>query len=159
MLAVASDADGERLTRALELGTDDLGVVTDDPSLDGPLAGLLGAARRTGSPWLLVCGCDMPLVSAGALDVLLDRADDGVDAVVPIVDGHDQPMLALYDPERVLELAPELGGRGPRELLDRLDRVERVDATEVDASLASAVTNVNTRADLEAVRERAVDRR
>jgi molybdopterin-guanine dinucleotide biosynthesis protein A len=158
MLAVASEGDGERLTRALELGTDDLTVVTDDPSLDGPLAGLLGAARRSESPWLLVCGCDMPLVSAETLGVLIARAHDGVDAVVPVVDGHDQPMLALYDRKRVLDLAPELAGQGPRALLDLLDSVERIDATGVDAPLANAVTNVNTRAELDAVGKRAGDR-
>lgn len=157
MLAVASGEDGERLTRALGLDADRVTVVTDDPSLDGPLAGLLGAARRSESPRLLVCGCDMPLVSAEALDVLIARADDGVDAVVPVVDGHDQPMLALYDRERVRELAPDLRGQGPRGLLDLLGRVDRVDATEVDASLANAVTNVNTQAELEAVRKRAGD--
>jgi molybdopterin-guanine dinucleotide biosynthesis protein A len=96
----------------------------------------------------------MPLVTPEAIDALVDHLVDGVDAVVPVVDGHDQPLHALYRPEAVMRVAAGLEGRGPRALLDRLDTVVGVPADEVDAPLASAVTNVNTREQLEAVRRR-----
>jgi len=159
ILAVATDRQSERLARTLGLDANDLTVVTDAPSLDGPLSGLLAAARRSSSRWLLGCGCDMPLVTVDAVEALVGRVAADVDAVVPVVAGHDQPMLALYRRDRVLELATELGSQGPRGLLDRLDRVERVDAAGVESSLASAVTNVNTREELERVRRRVDDRR
>jgi len=159
MLAVATAEEGDRLVRAVGRDVGSVTTVTDDPSLDGPLAGVVAAAGAADSAWLLVCGCDMPLVTEPVVRTLADRAAAGVDAVVPVVDGYDQPMLALYDRERVLDGATELGGRGPRALVDRLARVERVEASSVDAALARAVTNVNTRAELDAVRERTAERR
>jgi len=96
----------------------------------------------------------MPLLTASAVETLVGRATDDVRAVVPVVDGHEQPLLALYDRGRVVELGPELADRGPRALVERLERVERVDATAVDAPLARAVTNVNTQAELAQVREK-----
>jgi molybdopterin-guanine dinucleotide biosynthesis protein A len=96
----------------------------------------------------------MPLVSPPAFGALRDDAGPDVDAVVPVVDGHDQPLHALYRRDAVLAGAAGLAGRGPRALLDRLDSVRRVPVTDADAPLARAVTNVNTREDLAAVRER-----
>jgi|GEM_PF-126046 len=154
LLAVATHEDGDRLTRALSNDGDRVEVVVDAPSFEGPLAGIVVAASQTDRPWLLVCGCDMPLVSPATFETLRDDAGPDVDAVVPVVDGHDQPLHALYRREAVVAGVAGLDGRGPRALLEGLDSVQRVPATEVDGPLATAVTNVNTREDLERVRER-----
>jgi molybdopterin-guanine dinucleotide biosynthesis protein A len=154
LLAVASHEDGDRLTRALSDDGDSVEVVVDDPSLTGPLAGLVVAAGQADRPWLLVCGCDMPLVSPTTFGTLRDYAGPDVDAVVPVVDGHDQPLHALYRREAVIAGAAGLNGRGPRALLEGFENVRRVPATDTGAPLATAVTNVNTREDLEEVRER-----
>jgi molybdopterin-guanine dinucleotide biosynthesis protein A len=154
LLAVATHEDGDRLTRALPDDGDRVEVVVDDPSFAGPLAGLVVAAGQTDRPWLLVCGCDMPLVSPQTFGTLRDYAGPGIDAVVPVVDGHDQSLHALYRGDAVVANAAGLEERGPRALLERLDNVRRVAAADVDEALATAVTNVNTREDLEAVRDR-----
>mgnify|MGYP000554188979 CR=1 FL=1 len=160
LLAVAGHDEGERLARALSDGGegesegDRVEVVVDAPSFSGPLAGLVAATVRADRPWLLVCGCDMPLVSPPAFEVLSDRASPETDAVVPVVDGHDQPLHALYRREAVVRAAAGLEGSGPRALLDRLADVERIRAEEVDVELAATVTNVNTREELDRVRER-----
>jgi len=158
VLSVATADQAERLRNAL----DDRAVepVRDDPSLSGPLAGLAAAAAATDAPRLFVCACDIPLVSPEGIDALrarLAEADangDAVGAVVPVVDDHDQPLHALY---RRSALDDALGHLAPGDaLLTLLDglAVERVAADAVDAPLAEATTNVNTRADLAALRER-----
>jgi len=154
LLAVASHDEGDRLTRALSDDGDRVEVVVDDPSFSGPLAGLVAATGRADRPWLLVCGCDMPLVSPPTFGVVRDRATPDADAVVPVVDGHDQPLHALYSREAVVRAAAGLEGSGPRALLERLDAVERIQGEDVDAGLAAAVTNVNTREELDRVRDR-----
>lgn len=52
--------------------------------------------------WAVVVACDLPLVSAalfGWLAGLAAEAEDGVerwDAIVPVVDGYEEPLHALY---------------------------------------------------------------
>lgn len=157
LLAVASEDESTRLTRALSDDGYRVEVVVDDPSFSGPLAGLVAAAERADHPWLLVCGCDMPLVSRSTFEVLYDRASPETDAVVPVVEGHDQPLHALYRRDDVVRAVAGLEGSGPRALLDRVEAIERVREEEVDAGLTTAVTNVNTREELDRVRERTTE--
>ncbi|QPV63575.1 molybdenum cofactor guanylyltransferase [Halosimplex litoreum] len=162
ILSVATDEQGERLANAL--GDRAVEPVRDDPSLSGPLAGVAAAAAATDAPWLFVCGCDMPLVSPASVGALRARlaasADDragergDADAVVPVVDGYDQPLHALYRRGAVDDaLADRSSTDALLTVLDGL-AVERVAADAVAAPLAEATTNVNTRADLAALRGR-----
>lgn len=150
LLAVATDEEGDRLADAISVPVD---PVVDATDRTGPLAGLVAAAAATDATWLLVCGCDMPLVSADAFAVLIGALTDGTDAVVPVVDGHDQPLHALYRRAAISRVAPSLPATaGPSALLDSLESVHRVDDSSVDASLETAVTNVNTASDLAGLR-------
>lgn len=156
LLSVATDAQADRLREAL--GDRPVEPVRDSEHRSGPLAGLDAAVRATDAPWLFVCACDMPRVTPAGVDALSDRLadhegrDSVVDAVVPLVDGRDQPLHALYR-RSALEsaLAALSGDDAVFALLDRLT-VARVDAGD-GSPLAAATTNVNTRADLEALRE------
>jgi len=160
LLSVATDDQAERLRDALDERVE---PVRDDPSLSGPLAGLAAAIAATDAPWLFVSACDMPLVSPESIDALRTRLGEAaggvgtgasIDAVVPVVDGHDQPLHALYRRSALGEALAELAaGEALMALLDRL-AVERVAADAADAALTEATTNVNTRAELAALRER-----
>jgi molybdopterin-guanine dinucleotide biosynthesis protein A len=162
LLSVATDEGAERLRNAL--GDRAVEPVRDDPSLSGPLAGLAGAAAATDAPWLFVCACDMPLVSPASIGALRSRlaaidddraAERGeVDAVVPVVDGHEQPLHALYRRSTSDDALAHLdAGDAPMTLLDEL-AAERIAADAVEAPLAEATANVNTRAELAALRDR-----
>ena len=151
LVAVRGPADREPLASVLPDAT----FVEDDPEFEGPLAGVAGAARAATAPWLFVCACDMPLLSAPAVAWLADRAD-GADAVVVAVDGVDQPTHALYSREAVLTALPALpGDAGVRSLVGALPAVRRL-PVEAGGSvdLAASLTNVNRRAELRALRER-----
>lgn len=163
VLAVADESQGERLRSAL--GERTVETVRDGDALTGPLAGLFSAVAAVDAPWLFVCACDMPLVTPAGIETLRAQVtaaeavpDDTpetapVEAVVPVVDGFDQPLHALYRRQALDGVADDLSaGDALMGLLDRLT-VRRVDAADADAPLAAATTNVNTRADLDAVRE------
>ncbi len=63
----------------------------------GPLGGLYTALVFSPHPWCLLAACDYPLLSPGTVRTLLARANDTLaDAVVPVVDGRAQPLLAAY---------------------------------------------------------------
>jgi len=128
--------------------------VEDDPDFEGPLAGVVGAARACSEPWLFVCGCDMPLLAPAAVGWLLDRAAG--DAVAVTEDGVVQPTHALYRRDAVLRVASDLPrDGGVRALVESLGDVARYPVEAgADAGLASSLANVNTRADLRALRER-----
>ncbi|WP_123533337.1 molybdenum cofactor guanylyltransferase [Halosimplex salinum] len=169
VLSVATDEQAERLRDAL--GDRPVETVADSPGRSGPLAGLAAAVDVVDAPWLFVCACDMPLVSPESVDALRSRlhesgGDDSdadgaatadsttVDAVVPVVDGFDQPLHALYRRSALTTaLRDHSAGDSMMALLDEL-AVERIAVDDADAPLAAATTNVNTRADLDAVRER-----
>jgi len=157
ILSVATDAQADRLASALRNRA--VETVYDSTAHAGPLAGLSTAVETVEAPWLFVCACDMPLVSAdsvGALAARLEGADSAgePDAVVPVVDGYDQPLHALYRRSALVAALDELAENDAMmALLDRLT-VERVEASDANAALAAATTNVNTKADLETVRDR-----
>jgi len=177
VVAVANGEQSERLRGALDqVASDDpfaFETVVDVSTLSGPLAGILAAAETVDTDWLFVCACDMPLVTPAGIDAVRDAAsvadsglgtDDAVaiDALVPVVDGYDQPLHALYRRSALERARPALAaGDATMALLDEL-RVERVTAADLDwsdseSTLAEATTNVNTREDLDAVRNRRRD--
>ena len=67
----------------------------DDVPGEGPLGGLATGLRRIDG-WALAVAGDMPFISAAACRHLIDSSDCGCDAVVPVLDGHAQPLHAVY---------------------------------------------------------------
>lgn len=173
ILAVVTDEEADRLQAAVEPSVE---TVRDGPDHAGPLAGLFAAAAAAGvdagasDGWLFACACDMPLVSPASIDALASAAattsgGDRPAAVVTVVDGYDEPLHALYRPAAVTAVEGEVpDGAGLMALLDALDSLEgfdgvvRVEATDLGRPVLDAVSNVNTRADLAAVRERLEER-
>lgn len=121
----------------------------------GPLAGLcagLEHAAQTGVPWIFAVATDMPFVRPALIEQLATyRA--GVDAVVPLINGHPQPLAAFYSINALPAVRALLDGDGKRSLraaLERL-RVAHVHAAELNAAdpgLASFV-DLDTPEDLE----------
>jgi molybdopterin-guanine dinucleotide biosynthesis protein MobB len=70
----------------------------DPPDVEGPLAGILAALRRTpGATWV-IAGCDQPLLSPAAVAWLLDRRTPGKWAILPRNRGRTaEPFPAVYD--------------------------------------------------------------
>jgi len=155
VVAVRTAAERARYGRLLG---ERVRFATDAPEFDGPLAGLVGAALTTDARWLFCCGCDMPLLDPAAVGWLVDRCDglDGAGAVaVEHPDGVVEPLHTLYRRERVGAARERLSrSAGLRAALAELD-VHVVPAAAVPdrVPMARSTTNVNTRADLAAVRE------
>ena len=82
-------------------------VVDDAVAHDGPLAALhAGLAALTGEADVaFACGVDTPLLDPAFVRAVLRALHKGDDAVVPIVGGRSQPLLAAYR----VRIAPRLG--------------------------------------------------
>ena len=94
-----------------ELPPLDAVVVDDAVAYDGPLAALYeGLLALDGKAEVaFACGVDTPLLAPAFVRAVLRSLHKGDDAVVPIIGGRSQPLLAAYR----VKLAPRL-----RALLD-----------------------------------------
>ncbi len=109
--------------------------VCDDPSHAGPLAGLASGLAQAKTPWVFAVACDMPFITPELIECLAGfRAD--VDAVVPVVQGHPQPMAAFYATRSLSNLRETLNGGGKLSLRAWLEKlqVRYVNETEMQAA-------------------------
>lgn len=141
--------------RTIRAALDDPAAVRfrfDDPTFDGPLAGIAGALPATDATWGVVCAGDAPLVSPGAVERLVDHREAGSDAVLPVRGGTLEPLFGLYRLPALAEALGELpGDAGPRALRGILPCTTVPVFESGDGPLARALLNVNTPAEFERV--------
>jgi molybdopterin-guanine dinucleotide biosynthesis protein A len=118
----------------------------------GPLTGIFSGLKASPTNHVIVVPCDAPFVQPDVLGLLLSLRH-GFDAVVPVVGGRREPLIAVYAQSCVtpMEIALNSGDWSLQTLLRELN-VRYVDEDElrtVDPHLRSFV-NVNTPAELEA---------
>lgn len=140
-------------------------VVEDEQHGIGPLAGIIAGMRASTAERCLVCSCDAPLLQP-RLIAFLDEylAAGGADIVLPIANGHPQPLLAIYRRDAALPVfkaALEAGDLKINRIIASLVtvRVEEPSLVAADPALDS-FRNCNTPgalAELEASLVRAVD--
>lgn len=109
--------------------------VCDEPGVAGPLAGVIAALAEVKTPWAFIVACDMPFVTP-ALVELLARSRSGYQAVVPVVQGHQQTLAAFYAGSALGAMRAQLASGGKnslRAILGRL-RVHYVDESELMAA-------------------------
>jgi molybdopterin-guanine dinucleotide biosynthesis protein A len=85
----------------------DLGLrwVPDRFPGEGPLGGLITALESLEADVVVVLSCDLPHVTGEAVaSVVAALADDAADAAIPVVDGHQQTLLAAW--RRATALGP-----------------------------------------------------
>lgn len=87
----------------------------------GPLAGIYTALTVARHPLCLVVACDMPFLQPDLLRYMAGEAP-GWDAIVPLVDGHLEPLHAVYA-RSCRKAIGEMLGRGETCPLDLYPRV------------------------------------
>jgi molybdopterin-guanine dinucleotide biosynthesis protein A len=97
--------------------------VCDNPAHRGPLAGLAAGLQRTKTPWVFAVACDMPFIERAVIERLA-QFREGHQAVVPMVQGYPQPLLAYYSADCLAEMLACLNGDGKHSLRELLDRLQ-----------------------------------
>jgi len=121
-------------------------VVEDLYEAQGPLAGLVAAFEAVDTPLAFATSCDSPLTEPALIRYLASRAADS-DVVCPLVDGHPQPLVAVYRAAACLPVFRENVERGqfgswsPRGA--RRKTVDREEAATADPRLRTFL-NANT---------------
>lgn len=119
----------------------------------GPLAGIEAALSAARHDLAVMVACDMPLLAPDLVRAIVVAAE-GVDVVMPVLDGREQPLPAAYR-KSCLPVVEETLAAGEGRIVAilprlRVRRLERADLVSYDETLAS-FTNVNYPEDLERV--------
>lgn len=137
--------------------------VIDQYTDGGPVAGLRTAIDVVSEATALVLACDLPLLRTATLSALLERvdSDDGADpdCVLPLVDGHLQPLCGAYTVDTLrwaIDRFETPQHRSFKEVLERL-RVSTVPGEGLPGG-KEAFENINTWSDLQNIRSRFRDR-
>lgn len=126
----------------------------DVPGVFGPMAGLLSAARwQPTQPWLFIA-CDMPLVTAEALQWLVEQRRLGAWALMPETAQSKQPLCAIYEPP-VFPLLENAAASGRFSIHSAVAHPKTFNLP-VPASLQSAWTACNTPEEWEEVQKQKV---
>jgi len=128
----------------------DLIVLPDVPGVKGPMAGILAAQRWNPDASVLVAACDMPCLTADALQWLCSLRRPGVWAALPLLDrqrGAAEPLLALYDRRSSIVLE-RLASRGAFSMQEPVGH-PKVITPQPPAALRGAWKNMNSIEDLD----------
>ena len=135
-----------------------LRAIRDDWPGAGPLGGIATALRASDRAWSLVVACDLPYLTRGWLEFLIERAlGSEADAVLPMNDRGAEPLCAMYrkSAEGAVWLALD---RGVRKVTDGLGHlhVEYVEQREWKAfdSEGLLFKNMNSPEDYEQAKAR-----
>ncbi|WP_077303125.1 molybdenum cofactor guanylyltransferase [Virgibacillus pantothenticus] len=102
----------------------------------GPLAGIYTAMEACNTEWLITLPVDVPFMKPKILEILLHHASSNVEAVIPIVAGKMQPLIALFDcsvKERIKNQLDQ-GERRMDQLLEKIN-THYVELDDVEAFL------------------------
>jgi len=126
----------------------------------GAAYGLQTALEAAKGETVLVAACDMPFVQPQLAQYMLEQLSTGTDVVVPLQEGHYEPMLAVYRRETCLPALRLALNQGMMRLIAFYPQVQV--HTVLDSELnqldpdGTSFFNVNTPADL-AVAEKMLD--
>lgn len=78
-------------------------MVSDYYPGQGPLAGIHAGLKNADNDVNLIVACDMPFVTAGLGTILVENIGEH-DAVVPVINGRQHPLFAVYHKRIVPEI-------------------------------------------------------
>jgi molybdenum cofactor guanylyltransferase len=132
-----------------------LTIIHDPEPHAGVLPALLASLEAATTPLAVLVACDMPFLDGRLLRHQVALAADA-DVVIPVVDGREEPMHAVYRVASCREAIRAALARQQRRMIAFLDdvrtyRLEEAALRQIDPELRSFF-NVNTPEDLEAAR-------
>jgi molybdopterin-guanine dinucleotide biosynthesis protein A len=136
---------------------DDFGyrVVPDLITGIGPAGGIYSSLAASMTEHNLVISCDMPLVSPGLISFILDQSD-GFEAVIPVFNGHPEPLCAYYRQHvyKTFSASIEKGMLKIQDIIKGLN-VRMIDIVpELDFYRPDLFINLNSLTELQALEEK-----
>jgi molybdopterin-guanine dinucleotide biosynthesis protein A len=129
-------------------------IITDYFPGKGPLSGMHAGLTLAKNRNVWVVGCDMPFLSAIAAKMLLQEKDEGIEAVIPSINGTIYPFHGVYDKSCVPHIIAALDQEGQelRYLLKKILWRELHEAEFAQRGIdCRFVKSIDTRQDYEAL--------
>jgi molybdopterin-guanine dinucleotide biosynthesis protein A len=104
----------------------------------GPLAGVASGLAGVTTPWAYVVACDMPFVEPAMVE-LLGQYRGQYQAVVPVVQGHPQPLAAFYARGCLAAIRDHLASGGKNSLRAVLEKLQVCYVDEAELRKADPV--------------------
>lgn len=136
--------EAEVIDRGLDVVT-----VVDNIRHRGPLAGLCAALKKCTKEYVAVLPCDTPLLSSDVFRPLLQGCEKW-DAVVPVVRGLPEPLVAVYRVEPLIKACEDAIESGRWKVGDVIKGLKKVKYCPMDTTV---FLNVNTPEDMEEVQK------
>lgn len=130
-------------------------VVRDIVDYPSPLSGIYTGLKVAIYKSSFVLACDMPFVNKGLVEYIISFAED-FDVVVPYPSGDYEPLHAIYS-KNCIPYIEDMFKKNQFRIFDFYSRVRLKEITEdeirrFDPNMLS-FTNVNTRTDLEMIKD------
>jgi molybdopterin-guanine dinucleotide biosynthesis protein A len=114
-------------------------IITDYILSKGPLSGMHAGLTLAQNREAWIVGCDMPILSPEAAELLLRRKMDGYEAVFPSIEGKLYPLYGVYDRDCAQHIWSILMN-GDTQVLSLLKVLNWQQVTESDFQLAGIDT-------------------
>lgn len=115
----------------------------------GSLGGLYTGLVKSSNPYNFVCACDMPFISKDVIHILLKEINNE-DAVVPKINGHFEPLSAVYSKTciDIIRTSIETNHLKIIDLFDKFNfkQIDDCEFRRIDPNLYSFF-NINTKED------------
>lgn len=100
----------------------------------GPMAGIYTVMERYEREWYVVIPCDTPKMNATIIARMQGFVKEDIDAVIPVINGKSQPLIAIYH-QRVQPILEELLSDGNYKMKSILERCRVQWVTEQDLQI------------------------
>ncbi|MCM3116226.1 molybdenum cofactor guanylyltransferase [Neobacillus sp. MER 74] len=152
LLKINEKTNIERMADALNLSFIDIILVTNHPEDyqflevkmvsdlypgQGPLAGVHAGLLASPFETNFVVACDMPFASAELAELLVKKSS-GFDAVIPIINGVQHPLFAVFQ-KRAADVAAQMIEAGQLRMKHLLERLNVLYVTEKDLQAYSSI--------------------
>ncbi|WP_209125247.1 molybdenum cofactor guanylyltransferase [Alkalihalobacillus sp. BA299] len=126
-------------------------VLLDDEKYRGlgPLAGIYTAMKRVHSEWYILLPCDTPFIKEDVIKQLLSFIEKypNKDAVIPIINGKNQPLIAGYHRRSLPTIEKHLSNNELKMGM-LFEAVNTLFLDESQFDNLEAFHNINTKADM-----------
>ncbi|MEH7074563.1 molybdenum cofactor guanylyltransferase [Neobacillus drentensis] len=152
LLKINEKTNIERIADTLSRSFNDIILVTNHPEQyeflgvkmvkdyypnQGPLAGVHAGLSSSNFDTNFIVACDMPFVSVELAELLVTKSAD-YDAVIPIINGVQHPLFAVFN-KRVLSGAAESIEAGRLRMKHLLDTLHVLYVTEKDLQVCGSI--------------------
>lgn len=141
-IVLVTNTELEKLFHAEE---DAFTILTDQKHVKGlgPLAGMYTGMEYMAADWYMTAPIDVPFINTAVFHTLLSYKNDDIDAIVPVVSGEIQPLIAIYH-HRVKEVILD---QLQKEVLSAHRLLENLHVTYVPIEGERCFYNINRRED------------